>query len=1120
VTELARLRLRVAPQPRPAEALPRPSGAPRRAVLVQTGSAEADGFACAIEMLDGYPVAVVVGASENQFAVAALWAAGQLIGGAAGQPVPIEMVSMEQFGRFVAKRCWNRRAALVMFDSLAQLGPLTRNARRAKVGGGVSLGLVGCGWHHDITGKWMDSYFYPGLRVVVRGGEDGGALLAWVPSARRRKTQRRLGGPFVDMQVLGAALGADPSWSSALTTAYGVKWPDEFDPLDQLLAEALALAEVYRLMLADLAEVAAGMAPQDCWSAGSVITLALRRAGVRSPAETTATLLGAVLGAVASTFHGGRVEALLVGVAMPMSMVDLNGTYPAMFSLLGLTKHLAAHHFEAERVPIEEVEALVAPDGLRERLDGRAWWATVGSLFVQVEPHGEAALPCVREAGDLSGGTLWFHACDLVRPALAGKLPKIVSAFRVLPIGVAPGLQDVRLPNGTECDLLSGDLGATYREHRRVAEALDNPLRRERCGPQAKAAGVSGSYGIFARVDQRNRQRPEDVLATGPDGRLLLCRTKREDRAGPLTIWHLAGAVPAACRAIIAITQYDVEAAGGTVAAVLTDCIVVPAAPESRLEACPGGPHRLHDGREAVKLVGLDDLRAILSRYDPLFGEPAWKGEAGSLEQLTYGLVAGVNKVLLGRVEGGCFHLVRSSDTSLGDHYLDPTGTSERLPDGRQAWSAALEESLLAALVAAGPDGAYRVPKELPPWAELPALRPARATTIDELRDLLADLGDDTVPPFARYLRAGVGGPVCLHTGQDPVTWQDLPWRKDGVPHGVSVLGARGALISSRERVTRAQVVPTIREVFEEWLHEHDVTVTGPARGLRQVAPVHSHAALVELVGRSGEHAGSVFADDPLAFGTSGTDELLAQAAAVGSPALALGGVPGRTARRITAGTNRPRPTTVARLAAAVAEPRPERHCGHCGCVLSGRPQQRWCSDRCRKAALRAADPATPSTVPDLQPATPSADLDEGLALLSLLPGMPVTPRAGRTSTKLLSLLGDCLAVRGVTPELLAERVAADGPLLGRSPVGILVHRLEALASTVASEAEERATSALEGARRWGHRLGGMVRDETLDMDSAAVELARENDPGLRRAALDGFAEGLKGAGVLVGAPT
>jgi hypothetical protein len=42
------------------------------------------------------------------------------------------------------------------------------------------------------------------------------------------------------------------------------------------------------------------------------------------------------------------------------------------------------------------------------------------------------------------------------------------------------------------------------------------------------------------------------------------------------------------------------------------------------------------------------------------------------------------------------------------------------------------------------------------------------------------------------------------------------------------------------------------------------------------------------------------------------------------------------------------------KLARAIIEPpRPVARCGHCGVPLTGR-QQQWCSNACRKAALRA----------------------------------------------------------------------------------------------------------------------------------------------------------------------
>ncbi len=92
-----------------------------------------------------------------------------------------------------------------------------------------------------------------------------------------------------------------------------------------------------------------------------------------------------------------------------------------------------------------------------------------------------------------------------------------------------------------------------------------------------------------------------------------------------------------------------------------------------------------------------------------------------------------------------------------------------------------------------------------------------------------------------------------------------------------------------------------------------------------------------------------------------------------------------------------------------------------------------------------------------------------------------------------------------MTPEVLAEKLAADGPVEGRSPVGILVSRLEALGPAMAKEAEGKAASAAEGARQWGHRLGAMVGAGGLHADAALEELAHEPDGALRQRAANEY---------------
>jgi hypothetical protein len=934
--------------------------------------------AAAVETYDVVPVSLVVAEPGSDTKVVQGWASSRAIPTFPGlAPVVPTVVDLAQLGRFFVRRCGDRRAMLSVFDALGTLGPLAAQVRRPRSGTGLSVAFVGCGWFHRDTGRWMDSDYRSRLRIDPRG-DDGGAFSAWIPSRKRWKAKNRTGGLVVDLKVLGAALGHDVESARSLAVSCGLEQPARSnDPLDRLLDEALALVECYRTLVTELDEVAPGLSPSACWSQGSIFTHALRQSGVRSPAETTATLAPEAVGATAAACHGGGTAAFLVGIAEVMGLADLNATHPAMLSVTGLTRHLAAERFEVVPVDPDEVRERFLAPGLRDRLDDRAFWRWAGNLFVVVEPHGEAALPCQREAGDrwrfvvapldLSGGTVPVHACDLVEPALHGVLPKIVSAFRIDPVGIAEDIEPWRGPSGTLVDLATGDLGRALIEERCRADAIEDPVLRDCRVVLAKGEAVSGAWGVFQRVDRRQERKRAKYVAIGPTGEELQMISDRRDVSGPFTLWHLGAAIPAACRAFVAITLHDVEALGSTVVAEAVDSIAVPLSSDGGLFPCAGGPHVLPDGQEAVRSLTPDEFVSVLSRFDKVLhpdGCPAWKVEVDSLDAPTIGLVLGVNKMLLGRDENGRFHLLRSSDTGLGDHFLDPTGTGARLPDGRTAWSAALEERLLADMVRRGNDAPFRMPPDLPEWADRPAFRPARASSLDELRRLRHQLGDPGVAPFARYLTVSIAvehPPMCLGVDRDPATWRAWPWRRGGRPCRIGVYDRSGSLVIS-QGTGDVFVVPTIRDVFWAWMSENDLAFGGPKRGLRHVLPVRSHPALVELVGRSGELVGERTEDDPVAFLPGAPATLLEEASRMSGAELGRrSGLPARTAQRVVKGQSIPSAGTVSLAVTVVVDLESLRCAAGAECrnaedgagAVLGRNRRRWCSPACKEVVRR-----------------------------------------------------------------------------------------------------------------------------------------------------------------------
>ena len=654
-----------------------------------------------------------------------------------------------------------------------------------------------------------------------------------------------------------------------------------------------------------------------------------------------------------------------------MILADLNTTYPSLFSLGDFTPHLAADRFEERPEDLEEVEQFLRAPGLRELLDGRRTWTRWSATFVLTEPHGEP-VPHQRRVGDswrfvfgpldLGDGRLWVHLFDLLPAALRGEVPAVVDGFSVEAVGIAAGLQPVRLPSGRMLDLATEDFGRALIDEREAAEQIADPVVRARRVTMAKAISVAGAWGLYARTDRLSAPRPvvvevvgadakvrtvrrypatEVVRAIGPYGQTLSVETNRPERAGPLTLWHIAAAIPAACRAVMGITTLDLERHGISVAATMTDALAIAAGVGQR-----------------------DVVREVLGRWDRVLhptGGAAFKVENDSLDRPTAGLVCGVNKLLLGREEDGRIALVRSSDTGLGDHYVDPTGTGARLPDGRCAWVAELEERIFAHVMRAG---SVEVPSDLPTWAtDQPAMRPGRARTMADIVRVRERTGDPTVQLGVRFVTcSGESGPICLGVGRHPATWQTWPWRWRGEPCRPTLLGGDSAP-AEYPGDGPLVVVATMADRLVGWLHERDLTMEGAPGERRHPVPARSHPTLIRLVGRDSTWTGDD-RTEPLDYGPLvAKQELVDAAASLGTAGLVGAGIPARTAKRLRTGRARPRAKTLGRVAGALSRSE-ERRCNGPGCPkpLTGRRDRRFCSTACRKAAARVE---TQGPVPD-----------------------------------------------------------------------------------------------------------------------------------------------------------
>ncbi|HTD59138.1 MAG TPA: hypothetical protein VK679_00735 [Gemmatimonadaceae bacterium] len=388
------------------------------------------------------------------------------------------------------------------------------------------------------------------------------------------------------------------------------------------------------------------------------------------------------------------------------------------------------------------MRALLDRVSLDKVFDPRSWPGY--TFYAKVIPSGDI-LPVRAQYGDedpahsiglnhlTADDALWYAGPDLIGSTLlTGRAPRILEAFRLVPVGKAPGLRPVKIRGRVIVDPTREDFFRVVIEQRRriqrdpgIADA-----ERERLDKLLKVLANSGSYGIFAEINRRETTKAVDlnVYAHDDDRRIVPC--KRPEEPGRFCFPPVAALITAAARLMLALLEKTVTDAGGSYAFCDTDSMGIVAARDAHLVACENGSLRLPNGRPAIQAlswrqVDANDRNAIsgsilkIEKYnregnkdDGAFREI----ECHAISAKRYALFvceSNGSPRVIHRSEHGLGALMNPNDPEGGDT-ADTTEECEGLRWITDAWRAVTCHAL-------------GVPVDLPDWFDLPAV--SRLTT-------------------------------------------------------------------------------------------------------------------------------------------------------------------------------------------------------------------------------------------------------------------------------------------------------------------------------------------------------------------------------------------------------
>jgi hypothetical protein len=377
----------------------------------------------------------------------------------------------------------------------------------------------------------------------------------------------------------------------------------------------------------------------------------------------------------------------------------------------------------------------------------------------------------------------WYSLPDVVVSViLTRRVPKIVDAFRIVPVGVLDGLKPVKLRGEIEVDPAREDFfKAVIEQRKRVAARgpIGNP-ENDRLEGALKVLANATSYGIYAEMNREESDRPVDVTCHGIDQEPFSCSVAHPDIPGKYCFPPLASLITGAARLMLALLEYSVSKRGGTYAMEDTDSMAIVATVSGGKIRCPGGLQRMDDGKDAVLALSWKEVDEIveqfaaLNLYDPVVGrsilkieQDNWDPRTGKRRQLYCHAISAKRYVLFERDANGSPAILRKKSNNKKDrwsqhglgHLINPTDLDSEDRD----WIAQVWENIVRMA-----DG---FPVKKLGFEDLPAVGRISVSSPGMMK-LFADLNrgkkyPDQIKPFNFLLTCHVK-PFGHPTGADP----------------------------------------------------------------------------------------------------------------------------------------------------------------------------------------------------------------------------------------------------------------------------------------------------------------------------------------------------------------
>jgi hypothetical protein len=502
-------------------------------------------------------------------------------------------------------------------------------------------------------------------------------------------------------------------------------------------------------------------APQGIYSEASLGKAYLRQMRVRPWREVQTDFNPATLGAIMSSYFGGRAEVHIRRTVEPAIYADFASMYPTVCTLMGLWWFVIANSVDQEDATAE-TQSFLESVQLSDLQDATTWRRL--TTLVQVLPAADIFPVRTRYAPRIKGETksadmptigvnylsadrpLWFTLADCIASKLlTGKAPKVVRAIRFKPRPPQDGLRGIAIAGET------GFQVNPYRDdfykrvidlRRRVKADLKESERRDPNSQETKNLDMNQlalkilanatSYGIFIELnveDADDEEAPVSIFTS--QGKRVVEASKLEQ---PGRYYHplLATLITGAARLMLALTERLAFEHGLNWALCDTDSMALANTARLPFEEFVARVRNICDWFTHLNPYERDPEKApvsILEIEDQNFSTD--QGKEKELKPLFCFAISAKRYALFNLDATGGPIIRKASAHGLG-HYSAPYGEEEEARDDRDSgvrlWEEDVWKQIIADALSDKPGSveyAFRREMQLPARSRYGATRPA-----------------------------------------------------------------------------------------------------------------------------------------------------------------------------------------------------------------------------------------------------------------------------------------------------------------------------------------------------------------------------------------------------------